>query len=189
LDFYTSPLKNELYGYFTYRKLWFKPSIAASYGWGSTESYEEREEYIKIKRLRGTGYTRINTKESVKDLNVVVSIRHDFYWLDVLSKKDFFRLTPQVSFTSGTQSFGFNQTSTSTYNSLGIVRKNEWQNSENTQLDDRLNFQPLSLAAMIKSEFSIGKFFVQPLFLVNYYFPAPEKNLSTAFTVNTGLIF
>jgi hypothetical protein len=188
LNFYTSPLKNELYAYFTYRRLWFKPSVAVSYGWGSSKAYEEREEYITSLRLRQTGYTRINTQESITDFNIMASVRHDFYWLNVLSKKDYIRLSPQISFTSGTQSFGFNQTS-NTYGSTRVTGKNELYRSENVQLDDRLDFQPLSLTASIKSELSIGKFFIQPVFLVNYYFPVPEKNISTGFTLNTGVIF
>jgi hypothetical protein len=188
LDFYTTPLKNELYAYFTYRDLWFKPSVSASYGWGSTSAYEEREEYITSLRLRRTGYTRINTQESIADFNVMFSVRHDFYWLNVFSQKDFIRLTPQINFTSGTQSFGFNQTS-NTYGSSRITGKNELYRSEDVNLDDQTDFQPLSIAASVKSELSIGKFFIQPQFILNYYLPVPDKNISTAFTLNTGFIF
>lgn len=188
LSFYTTPLKNELSFYFTYRDLWFKPSISASYGWGSTSAYEEREEYITSLRLRRRGYTRINTQESITDFNLIVSVRHDFYWLNVLSLKDFIRLTPQINFTSGTQSFGFNQTS-NTYGATRITGKNELYRSENVNLDDRVDFQPLAITASVKSELSIGKFFIQPQFAINYYLPVPDKNISTAFTLNTGFIF
>lgn len=188
LSFYTSPLKNDLYAYFTYRKLWFKPSLAISYGWGSRKAYDEQEEYVTSLRLRKRGYTRIDTRESVTDFNLIASVRHDFYWLDVFSKSDFVRLSPQVSFTSGTQSFGFNQTS-NTYGSTRVTGKTELYRSENVQLDDFMKFQPLLLTASIRSELSIGKFFIQPLFLVSYYFPATEKNISTGFTLNTGIIF
>lgn len=188
LNFYTTPLKNELYGYFTYRDLWFKPSISASYGWGSSSAYQEREEYITSLRLRQRGYTRINTQESITDFNIMVSVRHDFYWLNVLSQKDYIRLSPQVSFTTGTQSFGFNQTS-NTYGSTRVTGKNELYRSENISLDDRMDFQPLSVSASVKSELSIGKLFIQPQFILNYYLPVPDKNISTAFTLNTGFVF
>ena len=188
LGFYTSPLKNELYGYFTYRKAWFKPSVAVSYGWGSRKAYEEQEEYITSLRLRQRGYTRIDTRESVTDFNIMASVRHDFYWLNVFTSKDFVRLSPQISFTSGTQSFGFNQTA-NTYGSTRVTGKTELYRSENVQLDDVLEFQPLLLTASIRSELSIGKFFIQPLFLVSYYFPASEKNIATGFTLNTGVFF
>lgn len=109
LPFYTTPLQNELYGYFTYRKSWIRPTVAVSYGWGSRSDYSEREEQLIDIWLRRRGYTYINTEESISDFSLTTSIRHDFYWLDVLTYKDHIRFTPQLSFTSGTQKFGFNQ--------------------------------------------------------------------------------
>jgi len=47
----------------------------------------------------------------------------------------------------------------------------------------------LSLAGFIKTEYSKGKFFVQPQFMVDYYFPAKDGNFGTAFLLNTGIIF
>ena len=187
LKFYTSPLKNELYGYFTYRKSWLKPAIAASYGWGSKTSFEKQEQFVRKLRLRKRSYTVINTRESVADFNIMLSARHDFYWLDVITTNSFVRLTPQISFTGGTQKFGFNQTAT-TYRQNLMNGKNREQ-SENINLDDQMKFQPLSVAASLRSELSIGRFFLQPQLAFNYYIPATEKNLSSIFSVNTGFIF
>lgn len=188
LPFYTTPLKNDLYSYFTYRSFWLKPSVAASYGWGSRNAYEERQEYITSLRLNTRGYTRINTRESVNDFNLIASVRHDFYWLNVLGKKDYARLTPQIVFTSGTQKFGFNQTSSS-YATLPRTGTNVLYSTDNIALDDKLVFQPLSLSTYLKAEYSKGKFFIQPQLIFDYYFPATEKNLTTAFVVNAGVIF
>jgi len=197
LNFYTSPLKNELYAYFIYRDLWFKPSVSASYGWGTRNSVVEREEYITSLRNRSKRNpivdttiltTEENIAESINDFSLMFSVRHDFYWLNVFSKKDFVRLTPQINFITGTQTFGFNQT-INTYSSLLNQKKNEFLPSENNNLDERMEFQPLSISASLKSELTIGKYFIQPQFMVNYYLPVPEKNISTAFALNTGFIF
>lgn len=188
VPFYTSPLRNEVFGYFTYRKWWFKPMIAASYGWGSRSDYEEREELIQSLRLRPNGYTYINTTESISDFSVMASVRHDFYWLDVFSYNDHIRFTPQINFTSGTQKFGFNQSS----NTYGVTLRNASNvlySTENIYLDDRIDFQPLSLTLYLRGEYSVGKFFVQPQFALDYYFPAKTKNLSSLFSVNFGLVF
>ena len=157
LPFYTTPLQNELYGYFTYRKSWIRPTFAVSYGWGSRSDYSEREEQIIDLRLRRRGFTYINTKESIRDFSLITSIRHDFYWLDVLTYKDHIRFTPQLSFTSGTQKFGFNQKS-NTY--VTILRNNSsvLYNSDNVYLDDKLKFQPLALTMNFRGEYSICKF-------------------------------
>ena len=188
LPFYTSPLKNELYSYFTCRGFWLKPSVAVSYGWGSRNSYQEQEDYITSLRLAATGFTRIHTRESVNDFNVMGSLRHDFYWLNVLGKRDYVRVTPQFVFTSGTQKFGFNQSS-STYATLPRTGANVLYSSDNVYLDDQTYFQPLSLSTYLKAEYSKGKFFIQPQLIFDYYFPADEKNLTTAFVMNAGVIF
>ena len=188
LPFYTSPLKNEVYAYFVYKKSWFKPSVALSYGWGTRSDYEQREDYITSLRLGLNGFTRVNTRESINDFNLVSSVRHDFYWLDVLGKKDYIRLTPQLVFTSGTQKFGFNQSS-STYATLPRTGTNILYNSENIFLDDQLYFQTLSLSAFIKTEYSKGRFFIQPQLVFDYYFPTDEKKFTTALIMNAGVIF
>jgi len=193
LAFYTSPLKNEIGAYFSYRKLWLKPSLSASYGWGNRTEYSERTEYITILRKKRTniipvGTTTTNTEESISDFNLTLSVRHDFYWLDVFSSKDFIRFTPQVSFTGGTQNFGFNQTS-NTYGPQKSVRNNLLYESQNVNLNDQYDFKPLSVTAYLKSEFSTGRFFLQPQLGLNYYIPASADNLTTIFSVNTGFLF
>jgi hypothetical protein len=188
LSFYTSPLQNELYAYFTYRDFFVRPTVAVNYGWGSRSAYFEREEQINAIRLRPRGFTRIDTKETVTDLAVSASVRKDFYWFDVLSGNDFIRLTPQIAFTSGTQKFGFNQTA-KTYGFTRVTGSNVLYNSEEAYLEDQIYFQPLSLSGIIKTEFSKGKFYIQPQAIFDYYFPAQEKNFSTIFSVNAGVIF
>lgn len=188
VSFYTSPLQNELYGYFTLRKLWLKPLVAASYGWGNREAYEQREAYIQNLQLAQNGFTRINTKEKIIDFNLIASVRHDVYFLDVFSKNDFIRLTPQLSFVSGTQQFGFNQTS-STYVVQRRSGANVLYNTQDITLDNNLYFQPLSLTGYIKTEYSKGKFFFQPQVVFDYYFPASSGNFTTSFLVNSGFVF
>ena len=188
LQFYTSPLTNEAYAYFTYRDWWIKPAVAVSYGWGSRTNVEERQE--KIKLLRGkplNSTTIIETTESISDLSVTASVKRDFYWLNVLFDKDHFRFSPQLTFLSGTQRFGLNQTSNYNFQHAKSGAS-LFQNTEQLTLSDESKFKPLSLSAQLRGEFSKGKFFVQPQLAFDYYFPAKEKNFSTAFAINTGLI-
>lgn len=188
LPFYTTPLQNELYAYFTYRKWWVRPMVAISYGWGSRTDYMERESLIQDLRLRRRGFTYINTEETVSDFSLMTSVRHDFYWLDVFTFKDHIRFTPQITFTSGTQKFGFNQ-SASTY--ATVIRNNSsvLYSTENVYLDDQIKFQPLSLTMYLRGEYSVGKFFIQPQFTMDYYFPASSNNFNAIFSVNIGCMF
>ena len=188
LPFYTTPLQNELYTYFTYRKWWMKPTVALSYGWGSRSDYMEREAAILDLRLRRAGLIRINSKESISDFSVITSVRHDFYWLNIFSYKDHFRLTPQLSFISGTQKFGFNQ-SANTYATVVRTGANVLYNSEDIYLDDHLEFQPLSLTMFLRGEYTFSKFFIQPQLVLDYYFPSTENKFSALFSCNVGFVF
>jgi hypothetical protein len=115
-------------------------------------------------------------------------VRHDFYWLDIFATTDHIRFTPQITFASGTQKFGFNQSS-NTYATNLRTGSSVLFNSENIFLDDNLKFQPLSLSLYLRSEYSIGKFFIQPQLVLDYYFPATEKNFTSLFSLTTGFSF
>jgi len=188
LPFYTSPLQNDLYAYFMYRKWWFKPMVGVSYGWGSRSAFDQREEYITSLQLRKNGFTRINTKESISDLSLNISVSHDFYWLDVLTYNDHIRIAPQLTFTSGSQKFGFNQ-SANTYATLVRSGANVLFNSDYVYLDNKLYFQPLALTFYLRTEYSIGKFYVQPQLILDYYFPAADKQFTSIVSVSGGFIF
>jgi hypothetical protein len=188
LHFYTSPLQNEMYAYVAYRGIWLKPSIGLNYGWGSKTTYEKRESYITALRLRRTGYTTVSTTEKVSDFTVTTSVKHDFYWLKVFTDKDHIKLTPQLVFVAGTQKFGFNQVNNSyvTNNKTGTKIL---YNSNNTYLSDQTRFKPLSISARLRPEYAIGKFFIQPQFLVDYFIPDIDDKLVASFAINTGFLF
>jgi hypothetical protein len=188
LPFYTTPLENELYGYFTWRKTWIRPTLAMSYGWGSRSDYIKRETIIQDLRLRRRGFTYINVKESVKDFSLNLSVRHDFYWLNIFNNKDHIHFSPQLAFTSGTQKFGFNQSS-STYATTIRTSSNVLYSTENIFLDDKVKFQPLSLSLYLRGEYFIGRFFIQPQFVLDYYFPSTKDNFTGLFSVNAGFMF
>lgn len=187
LSFYTSPLENEVYSYFTYRKAWFKPSVGISYGWGRRENLEEVEERIQNINLTQRGFTRINTHEKMIDLNLFTSVRHDFYFLKALGS-DYVRLTPQISFVSGSQQFGFNQI-TNSYATVRRTGRNILYYSDQQSFDDQFYFQPISLTTFLKAEYASGKFYVQPQLMLDYYFPTSSEHFSTAFFMNVGFVF
>ena len=192
LSFYTTPIQNEVLLYVGYKRSWLRPSLTATYGWGSFTSYEERQEQIKkLRKKKNTGTpgnTTVETEETVNDFSLAASVRHDFYWQNIINKKGVLRLTPRITFTSGTQKFGFNQTSSS-YSATKAGGNKVKYISENITLDDELYFQPLSLAAFIKPEVTFGNFFIQSQIAFDYYFPADSKNFTTNFSMNLGFLF
>jgi hypothetical protein len=189
LPFYTSPLQNEAGLYFTYKGWWVRPTISATYGWGSRNAVEERKETIKALRLRTGAVTYINTTENVNDFSIALSARHDFYWRDKIAKQTLLRFTPQITLNSGTQRFGFNQMSNTYATQKGKNGVNVLYNSENYSLDDQTKFQPLSFTTFLKGELSWKQFYLQPQIAFDYYFPAEQNNLSTLFSLNIGANF
>jgi hypothetical protein len=197
LSFYTTPLQNEVTGYFLYRKSWLQPGFNAAYGWGSRSDLEKRTKFLRlrlIRRLKRLGInvtsttTTTSTDESIADFSLNGSVRHSFYWLNVLSPKDYIKFTPMLTLSAGTQKYGFNQTTgtsaITSRNTGGILL-----NTNTTNSDDNQKFQPLSLTLSLKSEYTIGKFFIQPQVILDYYFPATSKQLSMLYTFNAGFMF
>ena len=195
LPFYTSPLQNELTGYFLWRKSWLQPGITANYGWGSRTQFI-RKDSIFYKSLLSDAVTtnvlrdkdtvtifRRNTK-SIVDFSLAISIRHDFYWLNIFSKKDHIRFSPLLSLSAGTQKFGFNQT-TGASGPLRIASL--LNNTQDISLQQK--FQVLSMDLYLRGEYSLGKFFIQPQILFDYYFPGEGKKFTVMFSFNTGFMF
>ena len=187
VSFYTSPLETEVNIYLMYRRSWLKPSLSATYAWGSTVAYEERQEFLpNLRTRRRPGYTVVTTEERISDFSITAAVRHDFSWLDKLGKNSIIRVTPQLALTSGTQRFGFNQnTSTSSFkgNSPNIL-----YSSESVALNETSGFQPLSVTAFFKAGISKGAFSLQPQVSLDYYLPAKENNLTAGFVINAALL-
>lgn len=183
LPFYTSPLQNEVNAYFLWRKSWLQPGLAVGYGWGSRTDYKKRLKFLE--RLKRRVLFVTTKEESVNDFSLTASLRHDFYKLNVFSKKDYIRFTPQLSFAGGSQKFGFNQTT----GAYGAITNNILYSAGKVNLDRETTFQPLSLTLYLRTEYSIGKFFIQPQLLLDYYFPGDDKNFTALFSVNTGFMF
>ena len=190
LPFYTTPVKNEANGYIFWRKPWLQMSLSVNYGWGNFRDVKARISFINFLRLRRRiiDYLLQNAEANVSDFSVTASVLHHFYWLNIFSKKDNIRLTPQIIFTSGSQQFGLNQPVTNS-TIPKTTRTNLVTAARELSLDEKNKFEPVSLSAVIKAEYDIGKFFIQPQFILDYYFPAREKNLSALFSISAGFVF
>ena len=200
VPFYTSPLQNELNGYFLWRKSWLQPGVAANYGWGSHTEFHKREETLKkaLTDAADAGTIRIassdtisiikrilaRNSQSIVDFSLMFSVRHDFYWLQVFSKKDYIRFSPMLTASAGTQKFGFNNESTTAFSN---IRTAVFYTSRSVSL--RQKFQLLSSTLYLRGEYFIGKFFIQPQLLFDYYFPKKNSGFTTLFSLNTGFLF
>jgi hypothetical protein len=208
LPFYTTPLHNEINAYYLWRDAWLQPGIAASYGWGSRSDLKKTQEFkvhyvvrkriayirrntpimiIDTVKLIETITTTVATTESIVDVLLTPSVRHTFYWLNLSRHNDYIKFTPMLALSFGTQQFGLNQTT---------ARSSTIRNAANVQFsrgdvnfDEKMKFQLLSLTLYLRPEYSIGKFFVQPQLMFDYYFPGEENKFTTFFSINAGFMF
>jgi hypothetical protein len=185
LAFYTSPLNNEWYGWFTLKKGWLEPTLAFGYGWGSWQQYQKRYYMILAQwLLRRRNIIARNSHIAVRDHALSVSVKHNFIWTHVLSKKGSLLLSPMLMLSGGTQSFGFN--TTYSYNSHVI---NNFLLG-NTTTASKSGWALRSLSGMLYGDYSIGKFFIQPQIVMDYYLPETEENhLRCVVAVTAGVNF
>jgi len=186
LNFYTTPINQELYAYYTYKKWWLRPTLGVSYGWGSESSFLKRQIQVqKNRRKTNTVYVTEKSVEQVSDLSFLLSVRKDFNYFEVLSKTDMICFTPVFLFRAGTQRYGFN--STYSYEAPKSVKVNNLPT--NNSLSDRSRFLPESAALILRATYMKGNWIVQPQFLLDYYLPAQEAPVSTAWSLTAGWSF
>ena len=187
LDFYTTPIQNEVFGYFSYKNWPVRPTLGVSYGWGSKTSFEQKKIKILKKRLKGSRnlYVTEKTEESISDLSLMLSVRKDFNFHNVLLKRDLISLTPVLIFNAGTQQYGFN---TSYSMEASSIKVNVLPSS--TAITDKSAFLPQSLAMVCRVTYMKSRYILQPQVLFDYYLPAgyPEP-FSVGFSVTGGISF
>jgi hypothetical protein len=111
-------------------------------------------------------------------------LKHDFSFYDVLVKDDGFTITPVLLFTAATQNFGFN---TSYSYSFTAIRANLLPSTQN--ISDNSDFRPQSVSLILRTDYNIGKFFLMPQMLFDYYIPSTDKHLNSAYSLTAGLNF
>ena len=184
LAFYTTPVQNEAYAYFNYRKPWLQPGFALAYGWGSRSSYEERKvQLLGLRKKRNPAIVTLRNDERVNELAALFSIRHNFSWSSVVTGKDLVSFTPVLLLSAGTQSFGFN----TSFQTNSKVTGNFLPNNQN--VTEKADFDLQSTTLILRGDYSHGIFFVQSQVLFDYFLRDANKNINNAFSVIAGINF
>jgi hypothetical protein len=186
LPFYTTPIGNELFAYFTYKRSWIRPTLSVSYGWGNNTDYQKKQTLIWRERLQryDRGFVYIKNKESVRDLATIISLKHDFDFYRILNRQDALTITPVFLFTAATQAFGFN---TSYQYSFNAVRANLLPSNQN--ISDQTSFRPQSVSLILRSDYNIRTFFVMPQILFDYYLPESTDHFNIGYSITAGFNF
>jgi hypothetical protein len=187
LTFYTTPLQQEAFVYFTYKDWIIRPSVSVSYGWGTTTSFREKKVIIQKKRLRQARsiYIRETNEESINDLSLNFSIRKDFNFYSLLNGDDMLSLTPVMMLNCGTQQYGFN--TTYDFSRVDLTRINALPS--NNSITDRNSFTAQSAAVILRAAYLYKNFMVQPQFIVDYFIPGTTDQLNSAFSISANVTF
>ncbi len=187
VSFYTTPIQNELYAYFSYKKWWVRPTISVSYGWGSKTSYEQQKQILYLRRLQTTRsyYVNVKNTENIQDFSVLLSVRKNFDFEKIFGKNDLFTLTPVLMLSMGTQMYGFN---TSYSSSNNIIRANALPS--NSDISDQSNFALQSASAIIRGSYMTGKLLIQPQVLFDYYLvQGASEPFTIVYSLNCSIAF
>lgn len=187
VDFYVTPIQNELYTYFAWKKAWIRPAISVSYGWGSQTSFKKREWLRLARLLRQSGQYNINRKEeqSIEDFSVTLSVRKNIDWYDVISSNDNITITPVLLLNAGTQRFGFNRSYS--LNNFSLEKINALPS--NSSLSSGGDFALQSASAVLRASYMKGVFAIQPQVYFDYVLWDTTDRFSTVYSILLTLSF
>lgn len=183
LSFYTSPLENEVTAYFNYKRWWLQPGIVVNYGWGSKTSFKKRRLAVLSRRLGSDTYILVRNDESIQDLSTLFSVRHDFNFRKLITSRDHIVITPIMLISAGTQNFGFNTSFQSRYAVL-----NNYSPS-NFNITDKRGMDFQSITFVLRLNYTLGKFYLQPQALLDYYLHSADDRFNTGYSLIMGVNF
>ena len=190
LNFYNTPIQNELFAYFSYKRWWIRPSVNFSYGWGSEEEFEKRKlsRLAYLLSLSNNYYVIVRNKQHVRDFSATFSLRKDFDWYGVFGKKDNITITPVALLNAGTQNFGFN--TSYSYSRQPLLRTNALPS--NREISGNTQFALQSTSFVLRGSYLTGKFLMQAQVLFDYFLQDlddDDSKLNTVFSVSAGISF
>lgn len=181
LDFYATPLKDELYGYIHTRKTWLEPGLTVGWAGGS---------YREVRTLDTTilGIPRHITdtlKVHLQDITVAATLSHEFSFDDVLFKGDAVSIEPRFSLVAGTTNYIYDLKRTVLlYRKL--LTRTRIRSGSRSGSD---GFQMQSAGFSLTGSYIIGKWAVSPQYYLGYYFQDSEKPFTHLFSLSVMVMF
>ncbi len=172
-----TPINNELFGYFLYRKWWLEPGISLDLGWGRhKEQLANRSE----RTINGS------------DFNMIFDLRHSFLFMDVLKKEDAILLMPVLSFTAGTANYYSNLKSFQYVSRSKLIERRRKKNGNNntpveTSISDHTGFEPRAIDLGIRLSYMIGRLTIAPSYTVFRLLQGDDHHITGYFTASVSV--
>ncbi|MEO5593488.1 MAG: hypothetical protein ABIR15_16900 [Chitinophagaceae bacterium] len=185
-----SPYDNDLYAYFNiHRKSW-RYGIAVGYATGNFKdklSYPDsvyryinllqRFEWVHIRKT-------IESTNHIKDFSLSASVRKDFEWYAVFTKKDNITASVTAYLVTGASKI---KTSTNINYATKRLTLAKFKRSYDSAGGNDFEVQSAALSASIF--YTIGKFNVQPIWFMDYYFQDTDQKFSQVFSLTFAYNF
>ncbi|MEO6720536.1 MAG: hypothetical protein ABIN67_09215 [Ferruginibacter sp.] len=176
---FSSPIQNDFYGSFTYKKLWLRPGISFGYSTGEYKEVQYKDTIVNnVNRHR---YDSMTNK--LNAFSMMVTASHQFAWYNLFDKMDGMALTPTLMANAGSA----NTSTTHKTNAaliLFLLRKGKLPKLQS----DKFAMQSVGLNLDIN--YTIGNLTIEPQLYMDYYLPTTEsKRFSQVFTFNVGYAF
>jgi hypothetical protein len=187
----SSPYENDWYGYFHVRtKNNWRFGVAMGYADGGFKDMVSYSDSIRrfntvLQRFEWV-YVRstISSDNKIKDFMVSASVRKDYEWSHLLTRKDNLTLNLTGYLVTGASKIKSN------FNQTYMVRQIELSKLRRSYASaDGTGFQFQSVALSAGLYYSIGKFNIQPVWFVDYYLPASDQKISSVFSLVAGFSF
>jgi len=185
-----SPYDNDLYGYFNIHHNTWRYGVSVGYATGNFRdklTYSDSvQRYSSL--LQRMVWVRVNkTIESanhIKDLSLSASLRKDFEWYGVLAKNDNLTASLTTYLVTGTSKIKTNTNISYATKRISLSRFNRsYKNADGN------GFQVQSAALSASIFYSIGKFNLQPVWFMDYYFQDTEQKFTQVFSLSLAYNF
>jgi hypothetical protein len=176
---FSSPIQEDLFASFAYKKTWVRPGVSVGYSTGEYKEVQSKDTLIG-NRIRHQYDSAINHLEA---LSMMVTLGHEFSWYGVFNKKDALAITPTFMGNAGSSTINITH-KTNAPRTFFLTGKNKLPKF----YEDKLSIQSVGLS--IDVNYTIGGLTIQPQLYLDYYLPETATNrLSQVFTFNVGYAF
>lgn len=155
---YASPVHNDLYAAYSYKKTWIKPGLTVDFSSG---------EYGDVKTVRLL-YDSIGSK--LTSFSLVPSISHEFDWEKVFNDKDEIVVTPSLMLNMSKSRQRLRHNTNAVNLAAFLNKKGRLPKLENTK------FEAQSVALGLDANYAIGKLSFDPQAYFDYYLPSTTDN-------------
>lgn len=175
---YSSPVQNDLYTYFNYKKWWLEPGIALGF---SSGKFTEITRYTTL-----LGNVLIDTGTfKLKSFSMMASVCHNFEWNEIFGKNDGIVFTPSLQ-----GNFSSDSTQTLSHSIKRNLIRNFNLKRRVPRLQGKNKFDAQSVGLNLDLGYTTGKFTIQPQLYLDYYLPATDQTRFTSvFSINFGYSF